>query len=187
MRGSPHQIVDGKKICITCKQLLSLDLFYTYKKQGRTLVFCSCKTCHRTYTDNYKEKNKEYLLNKRRSRYHITRVEERARVKKRRQRNPERASALSRNSRFKHLYGITLEDYDRMFLEQGGKCAICGLPEKRLKSNGSPYNLSVDHNHTTKTVRQLLCYTCNSVIGYLNEDLNLAEATINYLRKWDGK
>lgn len=55
--------------------------------------------------------------------------------------------------RYKQVYGITVEDYDRMFDEQGGVCAICG--------NGTKRRLAVDHNHETGVVRGLLCPRCN--------------------------
>lgn len=54
------------------------------------------------------------------------------------------------------------------------------LPEE-LKANRS---LAVDHCHTTGTVRGLLCYSCNMVIG-LSQDraavlLNAAEYLLQY-------
>lgn len=62
-------------------------------------------------------------------------------------------------------YGITIQDYNRMFAEQSGHCKMCG---------GSPLegqSLHVDHDHTTGTVRGLLCVSCNVHLGWfeLNE------------------
>ncbi len=83
------------------------------------------------------------------------------------------------NANLKNNYGITLEDYDRMFEEQNGKCAICDTEEY----GGTGYRFSVDHNHTTGTVRALLCGNCNTGIGLLQEDPAVLAAAIPYLSK----
>ncbi len=66
-------------------------------------------------------------------------------------------------------YGLTLQDYERMVAEQGGLCAICRQPERRV-INGKVAALSVDHDHRTGAVRQLLCSTCNFVIGHIESN-----------------
>ena len=87
-----------------------------------------------------------------------------------------------RNARLKHRYGITAADYDRMYTEQGGRCAICG---KTASAGNSPGHwkdkLAVDHCHETGKVRGLLCNDCNAGIGHLgNESVALSAA--RYLR-----
>jgi len=54
-------------------------------------------------------------------------------------------------------YGLTIEDYERIFKTQNGVCAICGNPPKKRA-------LAVDHHHKTLIVRGLLCWTCNRTI-----------------------
>lgn len=44
-----------------------------------------------------------------------------------------------------------------MLETQGGGCAICKRPPKKLR-------LSVDHDHKTGLVRGLLCFGCNSIL-----------------------
>jgi Recombination endonuclease VII len=56
----------------------------------------------------------------------------------------------------KHLYGLTVEQWDKMLLEQSGLCALCDEPMK------SPH---VDHSHTTGEIRALLCLQCNTMLG----------------------
>ena len=65
-------------------------------------------------------------------------------------------------------YGITIEDYDRMFQEQQGCCAICNKHQSKFSRA-----LHVDHNHETKQVRGLLCKNCNMKIGWLEKRWNL--------------
>lgn len=100
-------------------------------------------------------------------------------------RESEHGKRKSRNSYLKRAFGITLEKYDRLFEEQNGLCAICGLPEKTI-IRSKIIELGVDHNHVTKRVRGLLCSDCNTSIGKLKVDelgiLNLQMA-INYLKK----
>lgn len=58
---------------------------------------------------------------------------------------PSYSSTASRKSALKSRYNLTLEDYDKMFEEQKGFCAICG--ERELSRR-----LSIDHNHVTGKV-----------------------------------
>ena len=80
--------------------------------------------------------------------------------------------------KIKNKYGISPEDYDRMFLEQKGVCKICGsLPDSK---HG---RLHIDHDHSTDTVRGLLCTQCNQGIGYFKDDPLRLELAAIYLRE----
>lgn len=69
-------------------------------------------------------------------------------------------------------YGITLADYERMAAQQGGVCALCGEPERRVRDDHATRRLSVDHDHATGQVRGLLCHRCNLSLRYnLTPDL----------------
>lgn len=84
---------------------------------------------------------------------------------------------------YKRKYGITLEEYDELFDQQNGVCAICGLPErKRYRNTDTIVRLSVDHSHVTGEVRGLLCYSCNYKLGWVE---NNADAIFDYLRDED--
>lgn len=88
-----------------------------------------------------------------------------------RERNPIKV----RNSQLKTMYGITLEDFDRMYKDQDGLCAICHTREAKC----------VDHKHATKQVRQLLCKTCNQGIGLLRECPAILRSAAEYIEKWE--
>lgn len=60
-------------------------------------------------------------------------------------------------------YGLSPDQYDEMVAEQGGVCAVCGQPQRTRNTD----RLSVDHDHATGRVRQLLCNPCNLAIGYI--------------------
>lgn len=76
-------------------------------------------------------------------------------------------------------YGITLDDYNKKFIEQDGCCAICKTPQTELKKL-----LFVDHCHNTGNVRGLLCNTCNGGIGLLKDSIEILKQAINYLEKY---
>ena len=85
--------------------------------------------------------------------------------------NRVRNQGSNRNYRLKRRYGITEADFDRMFEEQGGLCAICReAPAEH-----------VDHDHATERVRGLLCFNCNGALGQFRDRRDLMLAAIAYL------
>ena len=78
----------------------------------------------------------------------------------------------------KYEYGITLDDYNKMFNEQEGKCAICQRHQNELTRT-----LCVDHDHKTNKVRALLCVTCNTDVSVVENRLEEMTKYINKHRK----
>lgn len=83
-------------------------------------------------------------------------------------------------------YRMTLEEFDQRVVAQGGKCAAC---ERSFTSRPQ-----VDHDHTCcdfnvktcgKCVRDLLCPSCNTALGRVNDSIERLYALINYLKKWN--
>jgi hypothetical protein len=74
-------------------------------------------------------------------------------------------------------YGLTIEAYEAMAIEQGHQCAICRSYE--------PYTRTgvwhVDHCHATGAVRALLCSPCNVGLGSLKDDPARLRAAADYL------
>ena len=91
-------------------------------------------------------------------------------------------SLNSYRHRLKHLFNMTVEQYDQMVVDQGGLCAICNQPETKV-INGTVSRLSVDHNHETNEVRQLLCSRCNLILGWVKDDIAILENAAAYLRR----
>ena len=76
-------------------------------------------------------------------------------------------------------YGISVEEYDRMFEEQNGGCYICGeAPTSRA--------LDIDHCHTSGKVRGLLCSNHNRALGLLGDNPDLLLKSVEYLVKNHG-
>lgn len=82
----------------------------------------------------------------------------------------EYAKIRERNKR----YGITSAQYDAIWAQQGGRCAICDEAEGKRQ-------LSVDHDHETGAIRGLLCMLCNMGIGALRDDPDRLAAAMAYL------
>ena len=113
------------------------------------------------------------------------------RVKESRSKNPEKYKAYARswriahrdsdkNSarkfRYKNLYGMSIQDYDKMLEKQGGCCMIC-----KEHHTDHATRLHVDHDHNTGKVRGLLCRRCNMLLGVVDDDVNLLGFAIQYL------
>jgi hypothetical protein len=81
----------------------------------------------------------------------------------------------------KYRYDISPEDFALMLESQGGVCAVCQSPEASSVS-GKTKALSVDHCHVSGRVRALLCDRCNRSLGAVDDNVQLLESLINYLR-----
>lgn len=88
-------------------------------------------------------------------------------------RNRNKTYAEQRISRIR-MYGIDVEDYERMLEEQNNGCYICGK-----EPNGRA--LDIDHDHETGKVRGLLCSNHNRALGLLNDDVMLMLKSVEYL------
>ena len=163
-----------EKICPCCRK--------PYKPTRQTQVFCTkecfyvwerevkgcakkgelykCKTCsvYKPLTD--------YYLNE----LNTTRRDCTCKDCKKKQR---------RKTHLMSSYGITEEDYDKMFQDQNGCCAMCGRHQSEFNKR-----LAVDHNHKTGHIRGLLCTFCNSrVLKHFGDRKHIAEGLVKYLMK----
>lgn len=93
------------------------------------------------------------------------------------ERDPGHFRTVQRRSRFKRKYGITEEEYAAMARLQGNVCAICRGPQVAGR------DFAVDHDHTTGSVRGLLCSNCNLGIGNFRDDPELIALAIAYVHR----
>lgn len=114
-------------------------------------------------------------LSNRKLRYHFDEAY-RDRVKK-------QARDGMRKKRAASSVGLS-EHYDRLLVTQGNVCAVCRRAEgARRSADGKPVRLSVDHDHATGAIRELLCSGCNLMLGCAKDDPARLEAGAAYLRK----
>lgn len=79
-------------------------------------------------------------------------------------------------------YGITIEQYNSLFENQKGACAICGKHQTQEFRR-----LTVDHCHATGVIRGLLCSVCNRALGLFRDNPELLNKAVEYLRVAHGK
>lgn len=114
----------------------------------------------------YRAKNRE-ILNERR-RLYVAKNTDKINAYSNRQDVRERRMAGWR----RRQYGVSDEKFELMIQMQDGLCAIC-------KQRMVPPH--VDHDHITGRVRGLLCGKCNKALGLLGDDVQMLQASINYL------
>jgi Recombination endonuclease VII len=81
-------------------------------------------------------------------------------------------------SMVKRQYGLAANQWDALAIATNGHCGICF---KQFRDGSWDCNL--DHNHTTKAVRSLLCHRCNIRLSAL-EDLPYRDKADTYLAKY---
>ena len=120
-----------------------------FYKREKNKLRKDCKACTKKRTKEYSNNNKDYY------------------------------KEYYQNHHLLTTYGITLEDYDKIKEEQGGKCKICGIEEKHVTFS----RFHVDHCHETDVIRGLLCSKCNQAIGLLQDNPNFCREAANYLEE----
>ena len=134
------------------------------------------KATDRRYRLLNKEKLREQRLLRRKN--NPEEYKRRGRLKRQREKekfgyNLKKYQALAYQKKLQKVYGLTLEQYNQMFVSQNGKCKICNESQEK--------RLCVDHCHKTGKVRGLLCSNCNFGIAFLKDDPNLLLSAIKYL------
>jgi len=145
--------VETTKKCGKCLKTKSLNE-YSSNPAGKYGKKSICKTCAKLYyLSKIKGVSKYYDTLKK---YHNTH------------------KAEARNRYFIKEYGITQENYDKMYAENNGTCLICGEYYGKL---------FVDHDHKTGTVRGLLCSNCNAGLGFFKDNIDRIERAAYYLKR----
>lgn len=89
----------------------------------------------------------------------------------------DRTKGQRRKRNLMKKYGITEEQFDQMFEDQGRCCAICKAPT----ANAGRYGWHTDHCHEMDYVRGILCHGCNVGIGNLRHSPYILRAAADYL------
>jgi hypothetical protein len=69
---------------------------------------------------------------------------------------------------------ITTEEYEALVNKSQGACEVCGDTESRL---------CIDHCHSTKKVRGMLCHNCNTALGLIKDNEDTLVRLIQYLEQ----
>src|SRR5574337_715416 len=132
------------------------------------------KTC--TKCGDTKEDSEFYFINKAAGTHH-SRCKECVKAYSRQYKvgKEDRYRDASRKHHLKKKFNLSVSDFDRMFTEQDGRCAICNKTSHKI--------LCVDHDHTTGSVRDLLCDNCNKGLGNFFDNPEIMLSALSYLGK----
>lgn len=149
----------SRKICTKCSEEKDINQFGKDKRHldGHTSW---CRICVNSYNN---------------ARHHSTK----SFYKKDYSSNPNKYT----NKRLIAQYGITLEQYNSMLVDQNNSCAVCNRSETALDKNGKLKALSVDHCHDTGKIRGLLCDSCNRAEGFLQSNVDIIRKLADYVEK----
>ena len=136
------------KICTGCNKSKKLSEF-SEQHNGKFGRNAKCKDCKNKLANIFYYKNRNKILERQR----------------------ETRRKLWRYKK----YGVSDEEYKKMYKLQGGRCAIC-----KLKFD----ILCLDHSHSTNKNRGLLCRKCNWGLGYFNDNINSIKNALKYLQKY---
>jgi hypothetical protein len=89
--------------------------------------------------------------------------------------------AINRKSNLKLRYNLTPQEYETKLANQNYCCAICGKDANKNIRRSKVEPLCVDHCHTTKKLRDLLCFHCNSFLGHAKDNVDVLLKAAQYL------
>jgi hypothetical protein len=134
---------------------------------------------HKKYNEQYCIDHKEEIAERKKQDYINNKEQHQKYSKEYNNTHKEFNKKRSRKYTIKR-HGITEEQYKLTFEKQEGKCAICDRHQDELKTK-----LHIDHDHRTNKIRGLLCFKCNSLLGYANDNIILLQKAIEYLKNND--
>lgn len=164
-------------VCSRCKQEKPLSAFTRNRSVTRGYSYM-CKQCLKAYYGEasrkmrIKEKSGEYYKN------HKEEYKERYQKNKEKIRNYYKTAGKTNHkyAKIKYKYGITREEYLKLYNDQSGKCAICG---KEIEVLGNETH--IDHDHDTNIIRGLLCQNCNLGLGYFFDSKEILNKAAEYV------
>lgn len=174
----------GMKFCTKCNAEKPLSQFYSRanRRPNRTterVYNAECKACTRTRVnqrgDRFADLADEIEVppEKRCSKCRSVKPAAQFSINRRKRTGlSDHCYACIRDRR----YGLASGQYDELFAQQGGTCAICHRCPRQVA-------LSVDHDHVTGRVRGLLCQNCNAALGMFKDDPALLARAIDYLKE----
>lgn len=92
-------------------------------------------------------------------------------------------NTCTKGYQLQYLYGISLDEYNQMLIDQDNKCPGClntfGRMNGRWESGRT--EVTVDHCHYSGVIRALLCHHCNTTLGFARDNKHTLKRLIKYL------
>src|SRR6266704_1889028 len=128
------------------------------------------------YQRTYNKVNKTLVAQKKKTRYEANKEKISQHRKAMNKNNPH----IQRNQNLSRLYNLTIEQWDILYEQQNGLCAICYKPTSKKE-------MHTDHCHTTEVVRSLLCRDCNLGLANFKDDVEALLKAVEYIRLYQTK
>lgn len=157
-------VINQKKSCKDCGETDPASGF----EPNRNI----CKDCYSVYQKNKRLRNADKLAEYEKKKYAKNKGKIMANVSNWYEKNKDKVKI--RNIAKK--YNVTKQEYINMLEEANGVCQIC----QKVTTD-----LCVDHCHNTSKVRGLICALCNSGMGLLKDDVNIARSVVKYLQRYE--
>lgn len=152
--------------CSGCQQHLTLSSFGKDKYRSSGLT-SKCKKCRNAVGKKWCLENPDK----------VKEINNKNKVKRKEYYSQPDVKLKYRKAWVERTFNIPYSEYERMYDEQGGVCAVCKQPETSVKNE----HLSIDHCHDTGIVRGLLCNNCNRGIGLLKDSYEVLKNAVDYL------
>lgn len=145
------------KICTKCGREKSVENDFYLNRTGKR----SRPRCKKCMDDDHKEYMKKKLeitpdYNRSKWQKHVT-------------------TGMRRKYKMRQMYGITLEQYEEIFVDQKGICPICSLELIRGRTS------VIDHSHVTGKVRGIIHQRCNNALGNFLDSPEICKRAADYL------
>lgn len=167
--------------CTTCNNHFPENNF-TFRNRSEGIRRKTCNNCRNAQQRARYYRNHEASKALGRKRRHRSYYKDHEATLAKNQAYAKANARILRNKKLRHVYGITVDDYEAMLTAQNNACAICQTASK---------SLHIDHEHSENyaslppeekrlRVRGLVCRSCNtSKIG--SNDLESALKIVAYL------
>ena len=175
--GQP--VINGMRICNGCGINKSVSEYYADRTKAYG-IRPECKKClgHKLSVAYWKDNGRRVKKSNQAKNKRINDVEwaknEREKRREWYRRNPDKG----KEGNLKAVWGISLDQFNELKNNQGGKCAIC------MEIPKSDKHFHVDHNHITGEIRGLLCSNCNVGFGNFKENEQILRNAINYINNY---
>jgi len=159
------------KRCARCKIEQDISQFNKngQQKDGRHVY---CKSCVKKYSSRFYQDNRDTIIKREQSR----RAQDPQKFKDYNKRYRVEYAEELRDKRISKMYGLSLEEWSKLFERQHYRCAICQTDKSGKK------NWSTDHDHRTKKVRGILCSNCNNGLGRFKDNVESLLNAAKYLK-----
>lgn len=136
-----------------------------------------CKECHKRIHRTYYWRNRNRELARQRRRYSdpVKRAHDVNRAKRWYRKNKERVRIRA----WARQYGLTETQFQNLWKQQKGRCAVCKKPVSFQTRNSA----HVDHCHATQKIRGVLCGKCNRGLGHFDDQPTRLRDAALYIEK----